>query len=71
MTGDRAWLSMFPEGNGSVVVKNPRDYGLPLSADAIDASGKTVPDTEVYEVSIVRQLGCLVSFVPENLSEMD
>lgn len=59
--GDNAWLSMFPSGDGSIAVKNPRQYGLPPSSVAVDGQGNKVADTEIYDVSVVRQLGCLVS----------
>lgn len=59
--GDNAWLSMFPSGDGSIAVKNPRQYGLPPSSVAVDGQGNKVVDTEIYDVSVVRQLGCLVS----------
>ncbi|KEF51945.1 uncharacterized protein A1O9_11935 [Exophiala aquamarina CBS 119918] len=55
---DRAWETMFPHGGGSVAIKNPREYGLPPSFAAPDDSGKA-SGTEVYEVSVIRQLGCL------------
>lgn len=58
---DRAWETMFPHGGGSVAVKNPRDFGLPPSFTAPDDSGNNASDTEIYEVSVIRQLGCLVS----------
>jgi hypothetical protein len=52
---DRAWATMFPHGGGSVAVQNPREFGLPPSV------GDNTSDTEIYEVSVIRQLGCLVS----------
>ena len=52
---------MFPDGDGSVVVKNPRYYGLPPSSSAVGEQGDEVEETEIYEVSVVRQLNCLVS----------
>lgn len=52
---DRAWATMFPHGGGSIAVQNPREFGLPPSI-----SGNT-SDIEIYEVSVIRQLGCLVS----------
>lgn len=42
-------------------MKNPRQYGLPPSSVAVDGQGNKVVDTEIYDVSVVRQLGCLVS----------
>ncbi|KAK5050858.1 hypothetical protein LTR84_003417 [Exophiala bonariae] len=58
---DSAWSNMFPHGGGSIAVKNPRKFGLPPSMIALDAAGNNVSDTEIYEVSVIRQLGCLVS----------
>lgn len=53
---------MFPHGGGSIAVQNPREFGLPPSMVALDALGNNVSDTEIYEVSVIRQLGCLVRF---------
>lgn len=61
---DSAWSNMFPHGGGSIAVKNPRKFGLPPSMVALDALGNNVSDTEIYEVSVIRQLGCLVSRRP-------
>jgi len=58
---DRAWETMFPHSGGSIAVKNPRDFGLPPSFPAPDEAGNNASDTEIYEVSVIRQLGCLVS----------
>ena len=52
---------MFPKGDGRIAVRHPREHGLPLSAAAIDDQGNAIPDTEIYDIAIVRQLDCLVS----------
>ncbi|OQU95994.1 hypothetical protein CLAIMM_02138 isoform 2 [Cladophialophora immunda] len=59
--GDRAWLRMFPKGDGRISVRHPREYGLPSSAAAFDGDGHAISDTEIYDVAVVRQLECLVS----------
>ncbi len=58
--GDRAWLGMFPKGDGRVLVSNPRRHGLPVSAGAVDGDGALVSNAEIYEVAVVKQLDCMV-----------
>ncbi|KAH0842311.1 hypothetical protein FOPE_07525 [Fonsecaea pedrosoi] len=68
--GDRAWLRMFPKGDGRISVQHPRRYGLPLSAAAVDGDGHPVSDTEIYDVAVVRQLECL-AFIRQILIDYD
>ncbi|KIX97667.1 uncharacterized protein Z520_06445 [Fonsecaea multimorphosa CBS 102226] len=68
--GDRAWLRMFPKGDGRVSVRHPRKYGLPPSAAAVDGDGQAVSDTEIYDVAVVRQLECL-AFIRQILIDYD
>ncbi|KAJ9606274.1 hypothetical protein H2200_009235 [Cladophialophora chaetospira] len=68
--GDRAWIRMFPKGDGRVNVRDPRSLGLPRSAAAVDGNGGVVADTEVYEVAVVKQLECL-AFLRSTLIEYD
>ena len=58
-TGAHAWSSMFPPQDMRIAVNKPREFGLPHSSSAIDREGNKVPNVEVYDVSVVRQLGCL------------
>ncbi|OAP55007.1 hypothetical protein AYL99_10707 [Fonsecaea erecta] len=68
--GDRAWLRMFPKGDGRISVRYPRKYGLPSSAAAVDGDGHSISDTEIYDVAIVRQLECL-AFIRQILIDYD
>lgn len=58
---DRAWRRMIPRGGGRIIVKNSKNFGLPPSALAVDQRKEEIPDTEIYIVSAVRQIVCLVS----------
>ncbi|EXJ71016.1 uncharacterized protein A1O5_06009 [Cladophialophora psammophila CBS 110553] len=68
--GDRAWLRMFPKGDGRIAVQHPRKYGLPSSASAVDGDGHAIFETEIYDVAIVRQLECL-AFIRQILIDYD
>ena len=61
--GDDAWLKMFPKSDGRVSVLDPRRYGLPSSAAAVDGDGHSISNTEIFEVAVVKQLECMVSLL--------
>ncbi|KAK5163963.1 uncharacterized protein LTR77_010359 [Saxophila tyrrhenica] len=50
---DQAWGSLTPDGDGFLIIDNPRTYNLP--------PGKQTSKGEVYDVSLFHQLHCLTN----------